>query len=194
MKITLTVEKRAGKAQTFTLRSKDTIVGRGYGCAIRIPSDSVSRRHCRLIFHHDYLTVEDLASVNGTSVNGQVIAKPTILQPGDRLTLGSVTFLVQYQLTPKAIEKLLEEQEKEMELLPIFDANSSSLPVILPEKKSDSQEKKKDKKAPKKKVKPNTKKLDQEKNPDASSVLGGKRWQLPSGEDIRDILSKLDED
>jgi pSer/pThr/pTyr-binding forkhead associated (FHA) protein len=194
MKITLTVEKGAGKAQIFKLRSKDTIVGRAYGCTIRVPSDSVSRRHCRLIFHNDYLTVEDLASVNGTRVNGQVIAKPTIVQPGDRLTLGSVTFLVQYQLTPKAIEKLLEEQENEMELLPIFDANSSSLPVILPEKKSDSQEKLKVKKAVKKKVKPNTKKLDREKNPDASSVLGGKRWQLPSGEDIRDILSKLDED
>jgi hypothetical protein len=36
--------------------------------------------------------------------------------------------------------------------------------------------------------------LDQEKNPDASAVFGGGNWQLPSGQDIRDILSGLDEE
>jgi pSer/pThr/pTyr-binding forkhead associated (FHA) protein len=189
MKVTLTTETGKGKTQTFFLRRRDTILGRAHGCGLRIPAESVSRRHCRLVFRNDYLTVEDLASVNGTRVNGATIAKPTILQPGDRLTLGSITFVVQYQLTPKAVKKLLQEQENEMEFMPTFDASGSSLPVVLPEKQSDSQEKLK--KVVRKKA--NTKKLDQEKNPDASSVLKGGRWQLPSGENIRDIL-KLDDD
>src|SRR5438876_11129485 len=118
--VKLVLEKDGREAQTFKLRSEETIAGRRRGCKLRIPSETVSRHHCRLIFRDDYLTVEDLASVNGTRVNGQLIGKPTIVHPGDRLTIGSVTFLVQYQLTPKAIERLLEEQQREMELLPTF--------------------------------------------------------------------------
>src|SRR5262245_18544461 len=185
MLVKLVLEKEGQQAQEFTLRSQETIIGRRRGCKLRIPSETVSRRHCRLIFRDDYLTVEDLASVNGTRVNGQLIAKPTIVHPGDRLTIGSVTFLAQYQLTPKAIERLLEEQQKEMELLPIFDANESSLPVALPEKKAHLSIYKKAKKHAKKKSKSGTtKRLDDEKNPDASAVFDGGNWQLPSRKNI----------
>jgi pSer/pThr/pTyr-binding forkhead associated (FHA) protein len=193
MEVKLVLEKAGHEAQVFKLRSQETIVGRRRGCKLRIPSESVSRQHCRLVFRDDYLTVEDLASVNGTLVNGQPIAKPTIVHPGDRLTIGSVTFLVQYQLTPRAIERLLEEQQREMELLPTFDANESSLPVALPEKRAHLSIHKKGGKPKKKKSKSGTtKRLDEEKNPDASAVFDGANWQLPSRKDIRDILSSLD--
>jgi pSer/pThr/pTyr-binding forkhead associated (FHA) protein len=193
--VKLVVEKGARKAQTFRLRSRDTIIGRRRGCDLRIPSESVSRRHCRLTFRDDYLTVEDLASVNGTQVNGRLIAKPTIVHPGDRLTIGTLTFLVQYQLTPNAIERLLEEQQKEMALLPTFDANDSSLPVALPEPDVRAPAKKQAKKPAKKKPKSGTtKKLSEEQNPDASVVFEGGHWQLPTGSDLRDILSDLDKE
>jgi pSer/pThr/pTyr-binding forkhead associated (FHA) protein len=193
--VVLVVEEGAQKGQTFRLRSEETIVGRRRGCKLRIPSESVSRRHCRLMFREDFLTVEDLASVNGTRVNGQLIAKPTIVHPGDCLTIGVITFRVQYQLTLKAIERLMEEKQKEMELLPTFDANDSSLPVALPEKKAHLSVPTKPRKPAKRKPgSGTTKKLDgDEKNPDASAVLDGGNWQLPSRQDIRDILSGLEE-
>jgi pSer/pThr/pTyr-binding forkhead associated (FHA) protein len=195
MDVKLVVEKGARAAQTFRLRSTDTVIGRRRGCNLRIPSESVSRRHCRLTFRDDYLTVEDLASVNGTLVNGRLIAKPTIVHPGDRITIGTLTFLVQYQLTPNAIERLLEEQQKETALLPTFDSNDSSLPVALPEEKLPAPVKKQEKKPPKKKPKPGaTKKLNEEQNPDASAVFEGGNWQLPTGTDLRDILSDLDQE
>jgi pSer/pThr/pTyr-binding forkhead associated (FHA) protein len=193
MDVKLIVEKGSNKPQVFRLRSRDTLVGRRKECSLRIPSDSVSRRHCRLIYQDDYLTVEDLASVNGTLVNGQPIAKPTIVHPGDRLTIGSVTFEVQYQLTPQAMEKLLEEQQKEGELLPTFDASGSSLPVAIPEE--DPLPATRNVKEPKKKSKPSAKKVPEEdKNPGTSEVLEGRAWQLPSGEDIRDILAQLEDE
>jgi pSer/pThr/pTyr-binding forkhead associated (FHA) protein len=194
MEVKLVVEKGSKRPQSFRLRSRETIVGRRRGCNLRIPSESVSRRHCRLLFCDDYLTVEDLASVNGTLVNGQPIARPTIVHPGDRLTVGSVTFLVQYQLTAKAIERLLEEQQKDMELLPTFDANESSLPVALQEEREPLAPRKRAKSPGKKSKSGTTKKLDEEKNPDASAVFGGSNWHLPSREDIRDILSGLDKE
>src|SRR5207253_1473576 len=123
----------------------------------------------RIVFRDDYVRVEDLASVNGTKVNGQLIAKATIVHPGDRLTVGAFTFLVQYQLTPKSIEHLLDEQEREAELLPTFDANESSLPVPLSEEHNlllgDSEELRVPRK---KKSKPNAAKDDpEEQKPDA---------------------------
>jgi len=201
MDVKLVVEKGTRKAQTFRLRARETIVGRRRGCTLRIPSESVSRRHCRLIFRDDYLTVEDLASVNGTMVNGQAIAKPTIVHPGDRITIGSITFLVQYQLTPKAIERLLDEQQNEMEALPTFDANESSLPVALAEEDHTPTKAEKPKKPPEKKAESDVEiklvddpEAEEEQNPDASVLFQGRRWKLPSGDDIRDILSKLDKE
>jgi pSer/pThr/pTyr-binding forkhead associated (FHA) protein len=133
MLVKLILEKGGRRGQTFQLRRAVTILGRRRGCKLRVPSQSVSRRHCRLICRDDFVTVDDLASVNGTRVNGQLIAKRTILHPGDRLTIGSVTFLVHYQLTPRAIERLLDEQQREAELLPTFDARDSSIPEALSE-------------------------------------------------------------
>ncbi|MCI0639067.1 MAG: FHA domain-containing protein [Gemmataceae bacterium] len=84
----------------------ETIVGRRKGCHLRVPAESVSRRHCRIKVWEDVLVVEDLASVNGTFVNGERISKPHILRPGDRLAVGAVAFLVNYHLSPAAIKQL----------------------------------------------------------------------------------------
>jgi pSer/pThr/pTyr-binding forkhead associated (FHA) protein len=204
MDVKLIVEKGARVGQIFKLRSHDTVVGRRRGCGLRIPSETVSRRHCRLTFRDDYLTVEDLASVNGTLVNGRLIAKPTIVHPGDRLTIGSLTFSVQYQLTPKALDKLLGEEQKNMEMLPTFDRNDSSLPVPMSEVKEPSVEKETPKQPaaedeattppPKKAKSAATKKMKPEDVPDASVIFEGQSWQLPSGEDIRDILADLEKE
>jgi pSer/pThr/pTyr-binding forkhead associated (FHA) protein len=40
-----------------------------------------------------------LGSLNGTLVNGDRIAKPTLIQPGDKVTIGSIVFRVDY--TPR---------------------------------------------------------------------------------------------
>jgi pSer/pThr/pTyr-binding forkhead associated (FHA) protein len=49
----------------------------------------LSRRHARIsAFKGGRLLVEDLGSTNGTSVNGEEIAAPTVLGPGDTLALG----------------------------------------------------------------------------------------------------------
>ncbi len=195
MDVKLVINRGASRGQTFRLRSVDTIVGRSVGCKLRIPSESVSRRHCRLVFRDDYLIVEDLASANGTLVNDHPIVKPTIVRPSDRLTIGSVTFVVQYQLTPRAIEKILEEQQKEMELLPTFDANESSLPVALPDDDPPPTLKKQEKKTKRKPTKPEAEKVpESDGNPDASAILEGRRWQFPTGENIRDILSDLEKE
>jgi len=65
-------------------------IGRTEGNDIKLDDALVSKNHCRIIKQGDNFVIEDLASSNGTIVNGQ--QKNThILQDGDRLVLGDTT-------------------------------------------------------------------------------------------------------
>src|SRR4051812_4473060 len=99
MDVRLVVEKGAARSRAIRLHSEETIVGRRHGCDLRIPSASVSRRHCLLSFRDGFLSVEDLLSANGTYLNGERVAGKQVVRPGDRLDVGPVTFVVEYQLT-----------------------------------------------------------------------------------------------
>jgi pSer/pThr/pTyr-binding forkhead associated (FHA) protein len=89
------------------LRGSEATLGRGQNCTVRIPSADVSRLHCRLRMELDGLVrVEDLKSVNGTFINGTQIHGLEIVCPGDRLGLGPVTFVVEYEMTPKTQRRL----------------------------------------------------------------------------------------
>jgi DNA-binding CsgD family transcriptional regulator len=59
---------------------------------IQLDDDSVSRRHARLRFVAGNLTIEDLASRNGTRVNDRLITAPARLSVGDRVFLGDSEF------------------------------------------------------------------------------------------------------
>jgi predicted component of type VI protein secretion system len=55
---------------------------------VAINDGEVSRRHSRLLFQGGKYVIEDLGSTNGTFVNGQRLAGPVVLKPGDVVTLG----------------------------------------------------------------------------------------------------------
>src|SRR5205807_8581908 len=66
----------------------------------------VSRRHCLISVHDGYVTVEDLDSVNGTFVNGKRVAGREVLRPGDHLGIGALRFVIEYELTQDALDRL----------------------------------------------------------------------------------------
>jgi hypothetical protein len=72
-------------------------VGRLPDNDVVIDDATVSRRHCAIVVHSD-LTVEvhDVASKNGTTVNGKKIGGPTRLRDGDEIGLSErqLTFLM----------------------------------------------------------------------------------------------------
>jgi len=87
----------------FPLSEDRTILGRRQDCHLRIPTRDVSRQHCVLTVENETLTAKDLGSSNGTFVNGKRIAEAA-LEPGDRLRLGPVTFVVQIDGQPADIK------------------------------------------------------------------------------------------
>lgn len=70
-----------------------TVVGRREYCDIEVRDESLSKRHAVIVRTDGLLMIRDLASTNGTKVNGQRVMWAALL-PNDRLTLGRCKFKV----------------------------------------------------------------------------------------------------
>jgi two-component system response regulator AtoC len=82
--------------RVFPLPTNRTVMlGRGETACLRLLDTSVSRRHASIARMNGRIHVSDLESQNGTLVNGERIAEPRLLAPGDRVTVGGVTLIYQ---------------------------------------------------------------------------------------------------
>ena len=71
-----------------------TLVGRQREhCDLVIDSNSISKLHCVVVKTDGLLFVRDLASTNGTKVNGQRVTRGALL-PGDELAFAKEKFRV----------------------------------------------------------------------------------------------------
>ncbi|MBI1917292.1 MAG: FHA domain-containing protein [Planctomycetes bacterium] len=130
MEVRLVVERGARNGRTFWMHDPEMVVGRKKGCGLRIPSAAVSREHCRLQVFEGILTVEDLGSVNGTSLNGEAVTERQAVRPGDQLKVGPVTFVVEYQLDQAALDRLARWESQRANPRGDFDFNSEDPPVL----------------------------------------------------------------
>lgn len=75
-------------ANVYPLRVGMNSIGRLPDNDVVIRDECVSRRHCAILIHSDLrCELHDVASKNGTLLNGKKIPGPTRLQSGDRVTL-----------------------------------------------------------------------------------------------------------
>jgi len=74
----------------FVLGPAVSTIGREPGCTVCINDASVSRVHARITVENNRVTLEDQKSKNGTSVMGEVISGPTVLNDGDEVEFGHV--------------------------------------------------------------------------------------------------------
>jgi len=68
----------------------DNVVGRDPASRIWIDAPSISRRHALVRVDGDVITVDDLQSKNGTTVQGQRVTDATQAKPGDSIRFGSI--------------------------------------------------------------------------------------------------------
>lgn len=80
------------KGQVYELRST-LRVGRHPFNEVSLADLSVSRYHCWLAFENGRAVIEDLASGNGTFVNGDRLRARRALKPGDRILVGNTQFI-----------------------------------------------------------------------------------------------------
>ncbi len=199
MKVKLQL-KTAGKGKrSFTLRHAEAVIGRSHGNKVRIPSNDVSRKHCRICIQDETVTVEDLNSVNGTFLNSQRVEGIREMHPGDLLQVGPVTFLVRFvQDEPVILEdvdvELLGPDDEDFEVeLPTEDEPGTAQEKKHPKGASA------DKKPPRKKA-PETATIpvlepgqDEAEDKKPAQVEFDQAWVPPEAEAFRDILQGLED-
>jgi len=82
------------RGQEYAL-DRPLILGRSPSADIMVSDPLVSRRHARFYVQAGQVFIEDLGSANGTRVNGMRITGPQLLHPGDQVSVGQTTFIVQ---------------------------------------------------------------------------------------------------
>ncbi|MGD9883753.1 MAG: FHA domain-containing protein [Reyranella sp.] len=78
-------------------RNGGMVIGRASDqCDLVVAHPTVSRRHAKLSLTGDSLTLEDLGSTNGTSIDGKALkqTEPVTLRAGTKVRLGDVDMLV----------------------------------------------------------------------------------------------------
>lgn len=175
MNVQLVLERKNKRVWVAQMRGPEATVGRALGSTVRVPSSEVSRLHCRLRVADGLVTVEDLESVNGTFVNGVRVRGIETVRPGDRLTVGPATFVVEYELSTEALQCLdgLDEPAV-LEAVEEIEASASPLPVS-PD------------------VIPVGEPVDEEEVAEARLIFDDDDMHLPDGGDLRDFLIELDD-
>jgi DNA-binding CsgD family transcriptional regulator len=75
-------------------RDRELLIGRASDCVLQLKGGLVSRHHARLSFDASGLTIEDLQSRNGVTVNGARITRSAMLGHGDVIGIGLRSILV----------------------------------------------------------------------------------------------------
>lgn len=79
-------------SRRLALTRNRSIIGRSRRADVMLGDDSVSRTHALLWFDLGGCWVQDLASSNGTRVNGAIVHEPTQLRDGDVVSFGTARF------------------------------------------------------------------------------------------------------
>jgi hypothetical protein len=88
------------KDRPTVLPAGDHVIGRDAACAVWIDVEGVSRRHASIHVPADpdaAVTIEDLASTNGTFVEGRPIDDRSPLKNGVRIRMGRATLIFREQ-------------------------------------------------------------------------------------------------
>ncbi|HTJ46191.1 MAG TPA: FHA domain-containing protein [Kofleriaceae bacterium] len=80
--------------RVFPVGAISTVIGRAADADVRVRVADVSRHHAKITWRERAYVLEDLASANGTFVNGAPVRGPTTLAMGDRVQVGDNTIFV----------------------------------------------------------------------------------------------------
>ena len=114
-------------------------IGRGNKADLMISHPTVSREHCRLFEKNGELVVQDNGSSNGTFVDGEKIVAAVVVQPGQILAIGPLTFRAEYEAPtsnvssaksgPLADTQAIDSDELDLDFLLGDDAPAKPAPA-----------------------------------------------------------------
>jgi len=96
-----TVVDGLARGSTFTIPAGRSAIGRVPGTAVTLPDATVSRRHAEIDRSAAGITIRDLASANGTYVNGARLHGACELNDGDEVRIGTVVLRFAIVVAPR---------------------------------------------------------------------------------------------
>ena len=90
--LTLSIAGQIAHSRRFI--QAEVTIGRDPACECPVDDEAVSARHARLSYHHNQWWLEDLDSTNGTLLNQEKLAIPTVVISGDEFHCGGTLFTV----------------------------------------------------------------------------------------------------
>ena len=91
--ISLNVKKNEELEAAYSLRKCEIVLGRDERCDVKLPADSVSRKHAVIREKNGSYEIADLFSANGTVVNTRCITTSK-LESGDLIIIAPFTIEV----------------------------------------------------------------------------------------------------
>lgn len=107
---TLEVCTESNGRQFFELTADETVVGRDRFCDIVLRTHTVSRQHTRFVRAPDGYYIEDMASLNGTYLNGRRLEGRTLIKDKDRIHIYEVV-TVFHEGSPETVAAAAEGDE-----------------------------------------------------------------------------------
>lgn len=78
-----------GKEYRYHFWQTEITLGRNANCDISVVDEAMSAHHARISYHHTQWWLEDLNSTNGTFINKDQVAVPTVIISGDEIKCGN---------------------------------------------------------------------------------------------------------
>lgn len=122
----LVVIKGKASRKEIDLHDFPVLVGRNRHAGLPIAHPLVSREHCEIDEFQEAIVIRDLGSANGTYINSQPITY-AVLEPGDRLSIGPLTFVAVYEHEGAFPDLDVDEDEEEEGLAYEYDLSEEEL-------------------------------------------------------------------
>jgi len=122
MKVQLIVSTPgANQGRAIPITGAQFMIGRDPDCQLRPASPAISKKHCGILIRDGKVYVQDLGSMNGTLVNGEVISGTVAVENGATLKAGPLEFRIEIEISkrrtdstplPEQLKPLSSEAEK----------------------------------------------------------------------------------
>lgn len=105
---------KVGITKEIELTEEPVIIGRSREADVSLMDEKVSRVHCGIRMSDGEYYLKDLKARNGTFVNGKRVEDTVKLAPGDRIQVGSTTFVLERESEAQDAANALTSVESDM--------------------------------------------------------------------------------
>jgi len=85
---TIWIREKGAPIRSVTIDKREVTIGRLPDNDIVLLKGRVSKNHAQIVMVGDLITLTDLKSLNGTTVNGKKVADATVIQKTDDIRIG----------------------------------------------------------------------------------------------------------